>query len=177
MLIILLTILVILLLKIGMDTLFLTKIDAYNRTNKLYYLTITFIESSFGIFGLKIVLDLVGGNQFYIFAFALGAVLAGLISSKIKAKMDDKLEGQRKFFARITLEDHIDEIELVDVLRNHSFDFTVESMKYISGASRTVIQGSLENRVRMRELKDILRGRKGKHLVIMRAEDIYYLPK
>jgi hypothetical protein len=166
----------ILALKIGMDVLFLAKIDAFNRTNRFYYLMVTFIETSFGIFGLKIVLDMVGDNYFYIFVYAAGAVLAGLISSLIKRRLDDKLEGQRKFFARITLDDSIDETDLIGHLKEHEFEMVVEKQQYISGRFRTVIQGSLENRSRMNELKDILRGRKGKHLVITRAEDIYYIP-
>lgn len=173
---ILVIILSILALKIGMDVLFLAKIDAFNRTNRLYYLAVTFIETAFGIFGLSIVLNMVGSNYYYIFVYAAGAVLAGFISSLIKRRLDDKLEGQRKFFARITLEDAVDETELIDLLREHKFEMVVEKQQYISGKFRTVIQGSLENRLRMNELKDILRGRKGKHLVITRAEDIFYLP-
>lgn len=173
---ILIIIVSILALKVGMDVLFLAKIDAFNRTNRLYYLIITFIETSFGIFGLSIVLNMVGSNYVYIFVYAFGAVLAAFISSLIKRKLDDKLEGQRKFFARITLDNAIDEKEIVDILVAHNFDFVIENKQYTSGKYRTVMQGSLENRARMNDLKDVLRGRKGKHLVILRAEDIYYLP-
>lgn len=167
---------IILLLKTGMDVLFLAKIDAYNRTNRVRYFIITFAETAFGILGLSIVLEMMGDNYFYMFAYAAGATLAAFISTLIKRKLDDRLEGQRKFFARITLEEHIDEHELVDELRDNEFEFVVEKQQYISGKWRTVIQGSLEDRRRMWQLKDILRGRKGKHLVIMRAEDMYFLP-
>jgi uncharacterized protein YebE (UPF0316 family) len=170
-----LTILLILSVKTGMDILFLAKIDAFNRANRIYYIVVSFIETAFGIFGLSFVLQQVGSNYAYIFAYALGAVAGGLISSKIKAKLDDRLEGQRKFFARITLEEHVDEADLVEKLREGDFDFVVKKEQYLTGQTRTVIQGSLDDRKRMWQLKDILRGRKGKHLVILRAEDIFFL--
>lgn len=163
-------------MKAGMDVLFLGKIDAYNRSNKLYYILVTFIETAFGILGLSIVLNMVNQHWVYMFVYAAGAAMAAVISTFIKRRLDDRLEGQRKFFARITLEEHIDEHDLVDELKKNDFEFVVEKQQYISGKWRTVIQGSLENRVRMNILKDILRGRKGKHLVILRAEDVYFLP-
>jgi hypothetical protein len=168
-----LNILLILALKIGQDVLFLGKIDAFNRSNKFYYLTISFIESAYAIFVIGYILNLMTSSVWYIFVYGFGAIFGSLISSIIKGHLDDKLEGQRKFFARITLEDHIDETDLIEELKKNDFDFAVEKREYISGESRTVIQGSLENRKRMNELKDILRGRKGKHLVIMRAEDVF----
>jgi hypothetical protein len=172
---ILLNIFIILSLKTGMDVLFLAKIDAFNRSNRLYYLFTSFIETAFAIFGLSIVLQKVGLHWGYIFVYALGAVFGGLISSRIKARLDDRLEGQRKFFARITLEEHVDESDLIEELREGNFDFVVKKEHYLTGQTRTVIQGSLDDRQRMWQLKDILRGRKGKHLVIMRAEDVYLI--
>lgn len=58
----LLIVFVILFMKAGMDVLFLGKIDAYNRSNKLYYILVTFIETAFGILGLSIVLNMVNQN-------------------------------------------------------------------------------------------------------------------
>ncbi len=171
-----LTVLLVLVLKIGMDILFLIKLDSFNRASKVRYLIMSFLDTGFGIFGLKIVLDIIDANYWYVAIYAFGAVIAGLISSKIKAKLDDKLDGQRKFYARITFDDSVDESEVVEELTKQDFDFAIEKQQYTSGKFRTVIQGSLENRQRMWALKDILRGRKGKHLVIMRAEDIFYLP-
>ena len=101
-------------------------------------------------------------------------MLGGLLSSIIKRKLDNKLEGQRKFFARISLDDSRDRSELYEELIKHDFDFAVEEIEYTSGNIRTVLSGSLRNRKRMWELKEILRGRPGKHLVIIRAEDIIY---
>lgn len=171
----LLNILLILVLKIGQDVLFLGKIDAFQRGNKLYYWGISFVEAAYGISVLGYVIALMSSSFYYIFIYGAGAVLGAIISSKIKSRLDNKLEGQRKFFIRITLDDHIDETELIDVLKEHDFEFVVEKQLYISGQFRTVIQGSLEDRQRMWELKELLRGRKGKHVVIMRAEDVYML--
>ncbi|MDA3809948.1 MAG: hypothetical protein PF518_06390 [Spirochaetaceae bacterium] len=170
-----LTGLVILTLRAGQDVLFLAKIDAYNRSNRVYSTIINFVEAMYGITVISIILGLMTSNIYYVIVYGFGSALGGTISSLIKGKLDNRLEGQRKFFARITLEEHIDEEDLVDELRKHDFEFMVEKQKYISGKYRTVIQGSLANRQRMNLMKDILRGRPGKHLVIMRAEDVYMI--
>lgn len=171
----LLNIALILFLKVGQDVLFLGKIDAFQRGNKLYYRVISFIEAAYGITVLGFVISLMSTSFYYILVYGAGAVLGAIISSKIKSRLDHKLEGQRKFFARITLDDHIDETDLIQSLKDNDFEFVVEKQRYISGEMRTVIQGSLEDRQRMWQLKELLRGRKGKHVVIMRAEDVYML--
>jgi hypothetical protein len=172
---VILTIVVILSLKTGMDVLFLAKIDAFNRSNRLYYVIVGFIETAFGIFGLSIVLQKVGLHFGYIFVYAFGAVIGGIISSRIKARLDDRLEGQRKFFARITLDEGTDPDDFISALKEAGFDLVIKEERFLSGAVRTVLQGGLDDRKRMWELKEILRGRTGKHLVILRAEDIYFL--
>jgi hypothetical protein len=170
-----LTALLILLLRIGQDTLFLAKIDAFNRGNKIYSMSINFFEAMYAITVIKIILDLMEKNIYYVIFFGLGSLLGGLVSSAIKSKLDNKLEGQRKFYARISLDDDKDRTELLKTLIEHNFDFTVNKQEYINGKTRTVIQGSLINRQRMYELKDILRGRPGKYVTILRAEDVYTL--
>ncbi|MFW6225813.1 MAG: hypothetical protein ACOC3V_02490 [bacterium] len=171
----LLNILLILFLKIGQDVLFLGKIDAFNRSNKVYYWIISFIEAAYAISVIGFVLALMQSSFLYILVYGAGAVLGAIISSKIKGRLDNKLEGQRKFFARITFDEHIDESDLLKVLEKNGFEFVVKKEKYISGNLRTVIEGSLVDREEMWKLKDLLRGRKGKHVVIMRAEDVYML--
>lgn len=167
--------LAILLLRIGQDSLFLAKIDAFNRDNKYYSMTINFIEAIYSITVIKIILDLMEKSPAYLLIYGFGSILGGLISSAIKKRLDDRLEGQRKFFARISLENDIDRSELIDIFRERHFDFTTENREYLDGTKKTVIQGSLENRARMLELKEILRGRKGKHVTIFRAEAVYLL--
>lgn len=170
-----LTALLILLLRIGQDTLFLAKIDAFNRGNKIYSMSINFFEAMYAITVIKIILDLMDKSIYYVIFFGLGSLLGGLVSSSIKRKLDNKLEGQRKFYARISLDDEKNRTELLETLIEHNFDFTVDKKEYINGKTKTVIQGSLANRQRMNELKGILRGRSGKHVTILRAEDIYLL--
>ena len=172
---IILTALLILLLRIGQDTLFLAKIDAFNRGNRLYSMSINFFEAMYAITVIKIILDLMQKNMYYVIFFGLGSLLGGLISSAIKRKLDNKLQGQRKFYARISLDNDKDRSELIEILIEHNFEFTVDLQEYINGKTKTVIQGSLDNRKRMWELKEILRGRPGKHVTILRAEDIYLL--
>jgi len=162
-------------LRIGQDTLFLAKIDAFNRDSKVYSMAVNFVEAMYGITVIKIVLDLMDRNHFFVLIFGIGSVLGGLVSSAVKRRLDDRLEGQRKFFARISLENDIDRTDLIDTLSQRNFAFTVEIKDYLDGRKRTVIQGSLENRKRMHELKDILRGRPGKLVTIFRAEDVYLL--
>jgi len=172
---ILLTIALIIVLRIGQDTLFLAKIDAFNRGIKIYSMTINFLEAMYAITVIKIILDLMQKNMYYVIFFGVGSMLGGLLSSFIKKRLDNKLEGQRKFFARISLDNDRDRSELIDSLMEHNFDFTVSVQEFLNGKTRTVIEGSLDNRTRMYELKDILRGRPGKYVTILRAEDVYML--
>ena len=166
-------IVLILFLKIGQDVLFLGKIDAFNRSNRIYYLIISFIESAYAISVLSYVLVLMSSSYLYVLIYGFGAIMGAIISSFFKNKLDDKLNGQMKFFARITLDDAIDETDLIEKLKENKFDMVVSKEQYTSGKFRTVLQGSLKDRQEMWDLKDILRGRSGKHLVIMRAEDVY----
>ena len=138
-------------------------------------MSINFVEAIYGITVIKIVLDLMKQNYFYVFVFGLGSMIGGLIVYKIKQKVDYKLQGQRKYFARISLENDVDRSELIDTLIAHDFEFTVDVKKYINGKIKTIIQGSLDNRKRMQELKDILKGRPGKHVTILSADDVYLL--
>ncbi len=169
------TISLILILTAGKDLLFLAKIDAFNRSNKLYLAIVNFVEASYAIIAIKVVLDLMTGHILFALVFGMGSVTGGLISSVIKGKLDNRLEGQKKFYARIALDDDIDRSELIKTLAARGYEFTLDTKEYITGKTRTVIQGSLENRKRMLELKEILRGRKNKHVVILRAEDVYLL--
>lgn len=169
------TALLILLLRIGQDTLFLAKIDAFNRSNKIYSMCVNFFEAMYAITVIKIILNLMQKNIYYVLFFGIGSLLGGLVSSSIKRKLDNKLEGQRKFYTRISLDDDRDRSELIETFIKHNYEFTVDKQEYINGKTRTVIQGSIENRQRMHELKEILRGRPGKHVTILRAEDVYML--
>ena len=167
--------LIVLSLRIVQDVLFLAKIDAFNRSARVKILIFNFIEALYTISVFKVIIDLMDSSYFYAVIFALGSSIAGVIVSKVKSRLDDKLEGQRKFFARISIDRDEDTNELIQLLKERDFDFIVDDKRYITGVKRTVIQGSLENRERVWELKELLRGRPGKHLVILRAEDAYHV--
>jgi len=165
--------LVVLTARIVQDFLFLKKIDSFNRNDKVRSMIYNFIEAMYTITVLKIIIELIDQSYIYVVLFGLGSMIGGLIISKLKARMDNKLEGQRKFYARISIDEGLDPNPLLIELKERDFDFTVDHKSYINGKRRTVIQGSLENRKRMEELKEILRGKKGKHVTIFRAEDVY----
>ncbi|MBF9016750.1 MULTISPECIES: hypothetical protein [unclassified Oceanispirochaeta] len=165
----------ILLLRIGQDTLFLAKIDAFSRGNKYYSLSINFFEAMYGITVIKIILNLMQTNPMYVVIYGSGSILGGLLSSAIKKKLDKKLIGQRQYYARISLENDIDRSELIRTLSNHNYDFTMSTREYINGKTKLIIEGSIEDRSRMVELKEILRGRPGKHVTFLRADEIYLL--
>lgn len=165
--------LVVLTARIIQDFLFLRKIDSFNRNDKVRSMIYNFVEAIYTITVFKIILDLMDSSYVYVVLFGLGSTIGGIIISKLKSKMDNKLEGQRKFYVRISFEEEIDPNPLLNELKEKNFEFTVEHKVYINGNRRTVIQGSLESRDRMEELKEMLRGKKGKHVTIFRAEDVY----
>ncbi len=167
--------LLILFLRIGQDTLFLAKIDAFNRSNKYYSGAINFVEAMYGITVIKIILDLMQSNLSYIVIYGMGSVLGGLLSGYIKGKLDKRLIGQRQYYARISLEDEIDRTELLNILVKENYDFTVSKREYINGKTKLIVEGSIENRSRMLKLKEILRGRPGKHVTFLRADEVYLL--
>ena len=166
---------IILLLRIGQDTLFLAKIDAFNRGNKYYSMGINFVEAMYGITVIKIILDLMQASLWYVLIYGVGSLLGGLLSSFIKKRLDHKLQGERPYFVRISLESDIDRSDLVKTLAERHFSFTLAKREYLSGETKIVIEGSLDNRSRMLELKDILRGRPGKHVTIFKADEVYFL--
>ena len=167
--------LMILLLRVGQDTLFLAKIDAFNRSNRYYSSAINFVEAMYGITVIKIILDLMQSHLSYILIYGTGSILGGLLSGTIKNKLDRKLIGQRQYFVRISLEDEIDRSELLKILVEENYDFTVSKREYINGKTKLIVEGSIENRSRMLQLKDILRGRQGKHVTFLRADEVYLL--
>lgn len=165
----------ILLLRIGQDTLFLAKIDAFSRGNKYYSLSINFFEAMYGITVIKIILTLMQTNPWYVLIYGIGSILGGFLSGSIKKKLDKKLQGQRQYYARISLENDIDRSELISILSENNFEFTMSTREYLNGKTKLIIEGSIENRSRMVKLKEILRGRPGKHVTFLRADEVYLL--
>ncbi|MBF9015845.1 MULTISPECIES: hypothetical protein [unclassified Oceanispirochaeta] len=165
----------ILLLRIGQDTLFLAKIDAFSRGNRFYSLGINFFEAMYGITVIKIILSLMQQNPYYVIIYGLGSMLGGQLSGFIKKKLDKQLIGQRQYYVRISLESDKDRTELIQILSDREFEFTMSTRTYLNGNSKLIIEGSIANRQRMIELKEILRGRPGKHVTFLRADEIYLL--
>ena len=165
----------ILVLRIGQDTLFLAKIDAFNRGNKFYSMGINFVEAIYGITVISIILKLMERNPFFVIAFGAGSIIGGFLSGRIKQKLDRRVIGQRQYFIRISLDSDTDRSELIQTLKDADYEFTLSTREYISGRYRLIIEGSVENRKRMLQLKDILRGRPGKHVTILRADEMYFL--
>lgn len=161
--------------RVVMDILFLGKMDSFYKSDKVKMMIFGFVESVFAVLVLSIIINLMSSNPLYSLIYGVGAVLGMRISSFIKRRLDDKLEGQRKFFVRITIDERYDYDEIIWLLKEGGFDFTVVEKEYISGNKRIVIEGSIENRERLDRVKEILKGRKGKHVVILRAEDAYLL--
>lgn len=161
--------------RVIMDILFLGKMDSFYKSEKIKMMAYGFIESIYAILVLSIIIGLMETNVLYSVIYGVGAIIGMRVSSIIKRKLDDKLEGQRKFFVRITFDERYDYDEVIELMKQSGFDFTVDEQQYISGYNRVVIQGSIDNRSKLEEVKEILRGRKGKHVVILKAEDTYLL--
>lgn len=161
--------------RVIMDILFLGKMDSFYKSEKIKMMAYGFIESIYAILVFSIIIGLMETNVLYSVIYGIGAIIGMRVSSIIKRKLDDKLEGQRKFFVRITFDERYDYDEVIELMKQSNFDFTVDEQQYISGYNRVVIQGSIDNRSRLEEVKEILRGRKGKHVVILKAEDTYLL--
>lgn len=161
--------------RVIMDILFLGKMDSFYKSEKIKMMAYGFVESIYAIVVLSIIIGLMESNILYSIIYGIGAIIGMRVSSIIKRRLDDKLEGQRKFFVRITFDERYDYDEVIDMIKEEEFDFTVDEQQYISGMNRVVIQGSVENRDKLNIIKEILRGRKGKHVVILKAEDTYLL--
>jgi hypothetical protein len=76
----------ILLLRIGQDTLFLAIIDAFSRGNRFYSLGTNFFEAMYDITVIKIILSLMQQNPYYVIIYGLGSMLGGQLSGFIKKK-------------------------------------------------------------------------------------------
>lgn len=161
--------------RVFLDVFFLMKMDSFYKSAKIRLFVFGFLEALYSVVVLAIVIDLMQTSLLYSALYGVGTILGIWVSSLIKRRLDDKLEGQRKFFVRITIEEHEDYEELIWLLAERKFDFTVTEKQYLSGEPKAVIEGSIADRSRLNELRDVLRGRKGKHVTIIRAEEAYMM--
>jgi len=161
-------------LKIGIDILGYFKNDAFNKGNKIYFILTNLTEALYWVLLYKTIIEAINKDWIFLIIFGVGAILSAFLQTHFKMKLDDKIHGQRKFFARITIVDDNRVDEIVDALSEHRFELAItKNQVYTTGRMHTVITGSLEDRKRMNELKDVLRNKTGFHVVIMRAEDIF----
>lgn len=160
----------------GIDVVVYFKTDAFNSGNRLYFVAMHLAEAMYWVLLYKIILGAINENYGYLAVFGAGAIFSAFLQTRLKQKLDDKIKGQRKFFARITITDNSIKDAIIETLSAQGFELAVtENQPYTTGVTHTVISGSLENRKRMNELKNILRDKPGLHLVIIRAEDIYFV--
>ena len=88
-----LTISAIILLRIVQDILFLTKIDAFNRNNRVYSSFVNFIEATYGFIAIKFILQAMDTNYFLAVFVGIASILGGLLSYVIIYRIDaDKIE-------------------------------------------------------------------------------------
>ena len=86
--------------------------------------------------------------------------------------MNVKIIGQRQYYAGISYTGNDD---LVSVLKKNRFIFTVETKDFLDGETRSIIEGSLENRERKELLKKPLKGRENKLVTIIPAREVYWV--
>ncbi len=172
MVIIIISALIVLIGRIMQDILFNLKIEMFNRGKKIGVFCINFFESMVAIYVIKLVIDLINQNIFLLGFLGIGSSLGGIIVIFLRQKMNKKLIGQRKYFVRISIQDSD---ELLNILKERKFIFTVTKNKFLDGKTRTIIEGSLENRKRKEELKEILRGRENKLVTIIPAREVYWV--
>lgn len=158
--------------RIFLDVFFLGKMDAFYKDDKLKLIIFGFLEAVYSVVVLSIVIGLMETHWLYSATYGIGAIAGIYVSSFIKKRLDKKLEGQRKFFVRVSMQDPTN---LFDILQRHGFSFEYRESKYINGRKRYVIEGSIDTRERLEEMKQILQGRRNKHVTILRAEETYML--
>ncbi len=158
--------------RILQDIVFNFKIEMFNRGKSAGVFGINFFESIIGITVIAMVVKYIDRDPRLLIFFGLGSSIGGLIVIKIRDLMNIKIIGQRQYYARISYTGNED---LVDILKENNFLFTVETKEFLDGNIRTVVEGSLENRSRKELLKHFLKGREDKLVTIIPAREVYWI--
>ena len=158
--------------RILQDLAFNFKIEMFNRGKQSGVFVINFIESIIGMTVIAMVVNYIDKDPVLLVFLGFGSSIGGLIVIKIRDMMNVKIIGERKYYARISFTGNED---LIDVLRENNYLFTVETKEFLDGESRTIVEGSLENRARKEELKKILKGRENKLVTIIPAREVYWM--
>ncbi|MBI9106805.1 MAG: hypothetical protein JEZ04_08665 [Spirochaetales bacterium] len=163
---------IVLLMRILQDLVFNFKIEMFNRGKKAGVIGINFFESIIGMSVIALVVKYIDQDPRLLIFLGFGSSIGGLIVIKIRDKMNVKIIGQRQYYARISF---IGNEDLVEILRDNNFLFTVETKEFLDGQVRTIIEGSLENRARKEKLKTFLKDRENKIVTIIPAREVYWV--
>ena len=158
--------------RILQDLTFNFKIEMFNRGNKTGVFIINFFESIIGITIIAMVVKFIDKDPRLLIFLGMGSSIGGLIVIKLRDLMNVKIIGQRQYFARISFTGNED---LISTLKKNNYIFTVETKDFLDGETRTIIEGSLENRARKELLKKILKGRENKLVTIIPAREVYWV--
>lgn len=158
--------------RILQDLAFNFKIEMFNRGNTIGVFGINFIESIIGVTVIAMVVKFIDNNPILLIFLGFGSSIGGLIVIKLRDLMNVKIIGERKYYARISYTGNED---LIGILREHDFLFTIESKEFLDGNVRTLVEGSLENRARKELLKTFLKGRENKLVTIIPAREVYWV--
>ncbi len=158
--------------RILQDVVFNFKIEMFNRGKLGGVFGVNFIESIIGITVIAFVVKYIDDDPRLLIFLGLGSSIGGIIVIKLREIMNRKLVGQRSYYARISFTGNED---LSDVLRKDGYIFTMEQKTFLDGETRTIIEGSLENRERKERLKKHLKGRSNKLVTIIPAREVYWV--
>jgi hypothetical protein len=158
--------------RILQDIVFNFKIEMFNRGKKAGVFGINFFESIIGMTVIAMVVKYIDQDPRLLIFLGFGSSIGGLIVIKIRDLMNVKIIGQRKYYVRISYTGNED---LIDILREKGYLFTVETKEFLDGGVRTILEGSLENRARKELLKTFLKGRENKLVTIIPAREVYWV--
>ena len=158
--------------RILQDLVFNFKIEMFNRGKLAGVFGINFIESIIGMSVIAMVVGYIDEDPRLLIFLGVGSSVGGIIVIKIRDLMNKRLVGQRQYFARISFTGNED---LAGILQKDGYIFTVEQKEFLDGETRTILEGSLENRARKERLKGYLKGRSGQLVTIIAAREVYWV--
>ncbi|HAK47163.1 MAG TPA: hypothetical protein DCO79_14755 [Spirochaeta sp.] len=158
--------------RILQDLAFNFKIEMFNRGKLSGVFGINFLESIIGMTVIAMVVKFIDKDPKLLVFLGLGSSVGGVIVIKLRDMMNKRLVGQRKYYARISYTGNED---LVDILKEDGYIFTLEQKEFLDGKKRTLLEGSLENRDRKERLKSHLKGRPDKLVTIIPAKEVYWV--
>ena len=158
--------------RILQDLAFNFKIEMFNRGKLAGVFGINFLESIIGMTVIAMVVSFIDEDPRLLIFLGLGSSIGGMIVIKIRNLMNKRLLGQRQYYARIS---YLGNDDLVDILKNDGYIFTVEEREFTDGNKRMLLEGSLENRERKERLKKHLKGRPDQFVTIIPAREVYWV--